>query len=236
MTYTIVAASPETGELGVGIATYSLGVGGYCPFFARSRGAISTQAFANPRLGPVAADALAAGSTVDGALEMLAAADPDFDYRQVCIVSAHGQIAMHTGPSTRDWAGHLIGEGYAVFGNVLAGAATVEAMQAAYESGGDLPFAERLLAAIEAGRGAGGQADASGAHLPERSAALIVRGEDIARDIDLRVDVHVDAVTELRRVYGRYLPYRDYYTLRADDPSNTPAQDAFARDHGLPPD
>ncbi|MEQ9125270.1 MAG: DUF1028 domain-containing protein [Alphaproteobacteria bacterium] len=236
MTFTIVAASPETGEFGVGIATYSLGVGGYCPFFARGKGAISTQAFANPRLGPIAVDALGAGSTVDGALEMLAGADPDFDYRQVCIVGANGQVAMHTGPSTRAWAGHRVGESYAVFGNVLAGAATVDAMQAAYESGGALPFAERLLAAIEAGRDGGGQADASGARLPERSAALIVRGEDIAHDIDLRVDVHGDAVTELRRVYARYLPYRDYYALRADDPANTPAQDVFARDHNLPPD
>ena len=61
MTYTIVARCPETNALGVGIATYSLGVGGYCPFLARGLAALSTQAFANPTLGPIALDALQDG-------------------------------------------------------------------------------------------------------------------------------------------------------------------------------
>ncbi len=231
MTYTVVARCAETGRLGVGIATYSLGVGGYCPFFARGRAALSTQAFANPTLGPVAVDALTAGATVDDVLGRLESADPGFAYRQVCIVDLDGRVAMHTGPSTRPWAGHVVGDGHAVFGNVLAGPATVDAMAAAYGEAAGAPLPERLLLTLEAGRDAGGQAGAGGVHLPERSAALMVQGPDIIEDINLRVDVHDDAVTELRRAYRAYAPYLDYYVLRARDPANTPGQDVWAREN-----
>lgn len=230
MTFTLVARCPETRRLGVGIATYSLGVGGYCPFFARGIAALSTQAFANPALGPMAVAALRSGCTPDAALRELAGGDPGFSYRQVCIVDADGTVAMHTGADTRSWSGHRVGDGFAAFGNVLAGEATVAAMAASYD-GSDGDLAERLLAAIEAGRDAGGQASATGARLPERSAALIVQGDDIVEDLNLRVDLHDDAVTELRRVYAGYAPYLDYYALRARAPAETPPQDVWAKDN-----
>ena len=229
MTFTAIGACPETGRLGIGIATYSLGVGGYCPFFVRGVAALSTQAFANPALGPLAAAALREAPDPDRALRLLAERDPDFDWRQVAIAMADGRIAAHTGARTRPWSGHIAGEGFAVFGNVLAGEATVAAMAAAWRgrAGDELP--ERLLKAVEAGRDAGGQASPDGAHLPERSAALIVRGADIVEDIDLRVDLHDDAVGELRRLWQAYRKYLPYYALRARSPAETPPQDAWAR-------
>ena len=138
---------------------------------------------------------------------------------------------MHTGENCRNWAGHEVGDGYAAFGNVLAGEETVTAIAAAFCQSDELALEERLLRALEAGRDAGGQAGGDGAHLPERSAALVVRGGDIVRDLDLRVDLHDDAVTELRRAYQGYAPYMDYYALRAEDPANTPAQDVWAREN-----
>jgi len=80
MTYTIVAKCPETQRLGVGIATYSLGVGGYCPFLARGRAVMSTQAFANPRLGPLGVAALEKGVSPAETLKLVAASDAGFDY------------------------------------------------------------------------------------------------------------------------------------------------------------
>ena len=229
MTFTALGACPETGRLGIGITTYSLGVGGYCPFFERGVAALSTQAFANPALGPLATAALRQTPDPQGALRLLAAQDPDFDWRQVVIAAADGRIAAHTGPRTRPWSGHITGEGFAVFGNVLAGEATVQAMAAKWRerAGDELP--ERLLAAIEAGRDAGGQASPDGTPLPERSAALIVRGADIVEDIDLRVDLHDDAVGELRRLWEAYRKYLPYYALRARSPAETPPQDVWAR-------
>ncbi len=231
MTFTAIGACPETGRLGIGIATYSLGVGGYCPFFERGVAALSTQAFANPALGPLAVAALREAPDPERALRLLAEQDAGFDWRQVVIAAADGRIAAHTGPHTRPWSGHIAGEGFAVFGNVLAGEATVQAMAAAWRerAGDDLP--ERLLASIEAGRDSGGQASPDGAHLPERSAALIMRGADIVEDLDLRVDLHDDAVGELRRLYDTYRIYLPYYALRARSPAETPPQDVWAREN-----
>jgi uncharacterized Ntn-hydrolase superfamily protein len=231
MTYTILAKCPETDRLGVGIATYSLGVGGYCPFLARGQAVLSTQAFANPKLGPLSLAALGNELSPGETLKHLDGLDPGFAYRQVSIVGADGVVAMHTGNKCRTWAGHEVGDGFAAFGNVLAGAATVAAIAKAYRDGAGRSLDERLLLALEAGRGAGGQAAADGTPLPERSAALVVMGEDITRDINLRVDLHDDAVTELRRVHAGYAPYVDYYALRANDPANTPPQDVWAREN-----
>ena len=229
MTYTIVAKCPETQRLGVGIATYSLGVGGYCPFLARGRAVMSTQAFANPRLGPLGVAALEKGVSPAETLKLVAASDAGFDYRQVCIVGIDGAVEMHTGERCRSWAGHETGEGFAAFGNVLAGAAVIGAIARAFVDSTGQALDERLLRALEAGRAAGGQAAGDGSPLPERSAALIVMDRDITRDINLRVDLHDDAIAELRRVHAGYAPYVDYYALRADDPANTPAQDVWAR-------
>jgi uncharacterized Ntn-hydrolase superfamily protein len=231
MTYTILAKCPETNRLGVGIATYSLGVGGYCPFFERGKAVLSTQAFANPALGPRALEVLAAGGSAAQTLDVVAASDPGFGYRQVSIVSSEGDVAMHTGGKCRSWAGHEIGDGFAAFGNVLAGEATVSAIAEAFRASAGQDLGERLLLALEAGRGAGGQAAADGSRLPERSAALVIQGADITRDINLRVDLHDDAITELRRVHAGYAPYVDYYALRANDPANTPPQDVWAREN-----
>ncbi len=227
MTFTAIGACPDTGRLGIGIATYSLGVGGYCPFFERGVAVLSTQAFANPALGPLATAALRESPDPDRTLRLLVDRDEGFDWRQVVIAAADGRVAAHTGPHTRPWSGHITGEGFAVFGNVLAGEAVVEAMAAAWRAADDLP--ERLLAAIEAGRDAGGQASPDGTPLPERSAALIVRGADIVEDIDLRVDLHEDAVGALRRLYDTYRTYLPYYALRARAPAETPPQDVWAR-------
>jgi len=231
MTYTIVAKCPDTDRLGVGIATYSLGVGGYCPFLVRGRAVMSTQAFANPRLGPLGVASLEKGISPAETLGHLAASDAGFDYRQVCIVGIDGAVEMHTGHRCRTWAGHEIGAGFAAFGNVLAGADVVAAIAQAFVDSAAETLDERLLLALEAGRVAGGQAAADGSPLPERSAALIVMDRDITRDINLRVDLHDDAITELRRIHAGYAPYIDYYALRADDPANTPAQDIWARDN-----
>ena len=231
MTYTIVARCQETDALGIGIATFSLGVGGYCPFLERGVAAFSTQAFANPTLGPIALDALRGGSSPDNVVTLLAQSDPGFSYRQVAIVSKTGPVAMHTGENCRAYAGHSVGEGYAAFGNVLTGEHVVYAIANAFEASNGQRLDERLMQALEAGRDAGGQASGDGAHLAERSAALIIQGADIVEDINLRVDLHDDAVSELRRVHTGYAPYLAYYQLRARDPENTPAQDVWAREN-----
>ena len=164
-------------------------------------------------------------------LERLGRSDAGFEYRQVVILAAGGTAAAHTGARCRRWAGHRVGAGFAVFGNVLAGPPVVDAMAAAARAAAGAPLGERLLQVLEAGRDAGGQQTETGEHLAERSAALMVKGEDIVEDLDLRVDVSACAIEDLRRAYEAYAPYLPYYALRARDPANTPAQDVWAREH-----
>ncbi|MBM3945534.1 MAG: DUF1028 domain-containing protein, partial [SAR202 cluster bacterium] len=208
-----------------GVATYSLGVGGYCPIVREGVAAVSSQAFANPWLGKTAMRLLESSDSPETVLEKLQADDPHFEFRQVGIVAHSGRAACHTGANTRAKRGHVLGDGYVAMGNVLGNDAVVREMAAAFESSEGRELEERLLKALEAGRAAGGQG-----HLNERSAALIVSpldGSDMG--VDLRVDVHQSAVEEIRRVWSEYRPYREYYNLRANQPHLTPPQEQWAR-------
>ena len=202
MTYTVIARCPRGGQLGIGIATYSLAVGGYCPAIRGGLGAVSTQAFVNLKLGTLALRLLRQGFAPAKVLAELIDDDPNFAYRQVGVVDATGRTAVHTGENTRPWSGHLTGEGYIAMGNVLAGEGVLAAMAAAFEAGPDEDLDERLLRTLEAGRDAGGQQTADGTHLNERSAAVITHGHRDYGHIDLRVDAHDTAVEELRRVHS----------------------------------
>ncbi|MBT7977266.1 MAG: DUF1028 domain-containing protein, partial [Rhodospirillaceae bacterium] len=156
MTYTVLAHCPRSGQLGIGIATYSLAVGGYCPAIRGSLGAVSTQAFVNLKLGSLALRLLEQGFAPTKVLAELMEDDPQIAYRQVGIVDASGATAVHTGENTRPWSGHLTGDGYIVMGNVLAGEVVLQAMAAAFEAASGEDLDERLLRTLEAGRDAGG--------------------------------------------------------------------------------
>ena len=219
-TFTILARCPHSAALGVAIATYSLGVGGYCPAINPQAGVLTSQAFADPRLRPIGMQILESGSSAAQALHGMQNADPYPDYRQIGIVDAQGNVAAYTGPKARDWAGHETGVGYVAMGNVMVGPQVVAAMARTFESTEPEGLEERLLRSIEAGRDAGGQPEG------QRSAALIVyRVEESYPWMDLRVDAHDEPVGELRRVYELYQPMAEYYYyLRPQDPANTPTQ------------
>jgi uncharacterized Ntn-hydrolase superfamily protein len=228
MTYTIIARCPRTGQLGIGIATYSLAVGGYCPFIKPGVAAVSSQASANPALGSKALKLLEEGLPPDQVLARLRDGDRYFDFRQVGIVTAGGVVSVHSGSRTRPWSGHASGDGFVAMGNWLAGERVAQAMAEAFQDGGET-LHERLLRAIEAGRDAGGQVNPQGEHLMERSAALVVYENNPYPMLDLRVDAHDTAVQELRRIHALYAPYIEYYRLRATKPEGLPLQDEWAR-------
>jgi uncharacterized Ntn-hydrolase superfamily protein len=229
LTYTILGHCERTGQLGVGIATYSLGVGGYCPLLKTGVAALVCQAYGDPRLRAPAMLLLEEGHEPSAVLERLPRLDGFFDYRQVGIVDRRGRAAAWTGPKARPWAGHEAGPGYVALGNVLAGPRVIEAMAHAFVDAPALELNERLLRSLEAGREAGGQ-QLGGDHKAERSAALIVHDRDEYALMDLRVDAHATAIEELRRVRDAYLPYVEYYNLRVKDPPNTPSPDTWLTD------
>ncbi len=231
MTYTVIGRCPRTGNLGIGIATYSLAVGTTCPWFAPGCGALSTQAFTNPDLGPAGVELLGAGRGPEEVLSELRRLDAEFEYRQVGVIDLSGSAAAHSGEKIRQWAGHVIGDGVITMGNGLAGAGVIEAMAGAFAEGESLELAGRLMSALEAGLDAGGQEPSPGNHLPERSAVLLVYGPGPVALTDLRVDLHDDAVGGLRRTFEMYSTYEPYYEQRHRDPGRLQAQEDWTREN-----
>jgi uncharacterized Ntn-hydrolase superfamily protein len=226
MTFTLVARCPGTGQMGIGIATYSIGVGLYCNGLRANVGATMTQAFVNQGNNTLALRLLAQGFSPGRVLEELSANDPDFAYRQIAVIDRNGQAVAYSGPKTRGWSGHKVGDGYVAMGNVLAGPKVVDAIAAAYEAHAGESFERRLLRAMEAGRDSGGQVGNDG-HLTERSAGIFVYGAYDHAEIDLRVDLHDKAIDELRRAFEEYELYRGYYRDRGKNPRDAVPQDVF---------
>jgi uncharacterized Ntn-hydrolase superfamily protein len=194
-TFSITARCPRTGMLGIAVATRVPAVGAAVPHARAGVGAIATQAWTNPYLGMDGLDLLGAGASPEEVRAALVAWDPDIERRQFAIVDAAGRATAFTGGETHAFAGHRVGEGVAVAGNLLAGPAVLEAMEAAFLATPDADLADRLLAALVAGEAAGG--DRRG----RQSAAVRVVDREAYAFVDLRVDEHEDPIPELRRVY-----------------------------------
>ncbi len=218
MTYSIVAANPETGELGVAVASKFIAAGSVVPWVKLGVGAVATQSWANMKLGPLILALLEEGYSPERAVKTLLSTDPRASMRQVGVVNAKGEAYAYTGKDCIEYAGHIVGDGYAVQGNILTGPEVLEAMARAYESTrGEL--VDKLLAALEAGDRAGG--DRRG----KQSAAIVVYKpcggyggceEGVGRYVDLRVDDHPEPVQELKRLFRIW----EITILEREDPSD----------------
>lgn len=198
-TFSIVARDIASGDLGVAVQSRRFNVGAVVPWAEAGVGAVATQAFAEPGYGPRALELLRAGVAAGQALDRLLAADPGAAVRQVAVVDARGEVAVHTGAGCIPFAGHRAGDGFAVQGNLLATDRVCDAMARAFERAqGALP--SRLLAALEAGQTAGG--DARGR---ESAALFVVRSVSESepwrnRAVDIRVENHRKPIAELQRL------------------------------------
>ena len=201
-TFSIVAADPTTGEVGCAVQSKYFAIGAVTPWVRAGVGAVATQAMGVvARNGQRALSELAAQVDPAAALDQALAEDADRELRQLGAVSADGRAAAFTGRDCSEWAGHLVGDGFAVQGNMLANADVLAAMRSAFL---DVlaPLPERMVAALEAGQAAGG--DRRG----QQAAALVVEQlgaakrsrEGIDRVCDLRVDDHPEPIVELRRL------------------------------------
>jgi uncharacterized Ntn-hydrolase superfamily protein len=212
-TYSIVARDAGTGELGVAVQSHWFSVGAVVPWAESGVGAVATQSIVDPAYGPLGLALMRAGKTAPEALAALLAGDPGREVRQVGMVDARGGVATHTGKMDIPAAGGQAGAGYVVQANLMEKPTVWGAMARAFESArGDL--AERMLAALDAGQGEGG--DIRGV---QSAAILVVRGTSTGRPwadkvFDLRVEDHPEPLKELRRLVG---VQRAYYHMSAGD-------------------
>jgi len=198
MTWSILARD-ASGAFGIAIASRFFGVGGLCPHVESGVGALSTQALVNPLYARPGMRLLAQGTPPAEIVRVLTDADAGRDHRQLHMIDARGRSAAHTGTACIDWCGHLAGDNYSIAGNMLVGPGVLSATAAAYERAATLPFAERLLAALDAGEAAGG--DKRG----KQAAALLIVTTEEYPFLDLRVDDHEDPLRELCRLYDKSL-------------------------------
>ncbi len=214
MTWSIVARDPSSGLLGIAVSSRVVAVGALCPMIRPGIGALSSQSYTSPIAGARMLDALAEGLEDTAAFARALDGDDGHMWRQIHGVDARGTAFAHTGASCIDWCGHWTGDSVSIAGNMLAGPQVLDATVEAWTTGVDRPFADRLLTALEAGQGAGG--DKRG----RQSAALLVRAGEVHAEVDLRVDEHPDPVAELRRIFDLFWierrPYLATLPTRSD--------------------
>lgn len=225
-TFTIVGRCERTGLLGIALTSSPLSAAARCIFIKANVGAISTQAYTNPALGPLGLRLLEMGFSAEKVIAELKATDPSFEYRQIGIVDQTGRSAVFTGEKTLDTRGHIAKRNMVAMGNYLVSDAVVPAMAAAFESSQDEILEERLMRALEAGKAAGGE------KAGQLSSGLVVTGRESYARTDLRVDMYDrptgpgdDAVSELRRIVDQYKPLIPYYEERPTNPMIGPWRD-----------
>ncbi|MBT3331925.1 MAG: DUF1028 domain-containing protein [Rhodospirillaceae bacterium] len=232
MTWSIIARDVETGALGIAAASRFFALGAVVPWIKSGVGAVATQAMVNPMLGPAVLDRLAAGDTVDAALDVAWGDDDGDNVRQIHVLDKAGNRAAHTGNDCVDWCGDIGGVNISVAGNMLVGPKVLQASLVEYNDKTALPFAERLLAALLAGDQAGG--DKRG----RQSAVLKIYTSEVYPDWDIRVDDHPNAPTELARIYAVgqevYAGFKDFMPSSAN-PAGVTDQEKLAAMREKPP-
>ena len=200
-TFSIVAYDPGRKEWGVAVQSKFLAAGAVVCWARAGAGAVATQSFANLQYGPEGLHMMKAGKSAEETIQALTGPDENKVLRQVGMVDASGQAASFTGDECNDWAGGIVGEGFACQGNILI-PGTVEAMTERFEArrGGEGELADWLVEALAAGQAAGG--DSRGR---QSAAVLVVRegggyGGNNDRYLDLRVDDHPEPIAELARI------------------------------------
>lgn len=198
-TFSIVARDPKTGQLGVAVQSHWFAVGSLCPWAEAGVGTIATQSLVDPGYGALGLNLLRSGRSAQETLAELLARDENHENRQVAMVDARGQVAVHSGRNCIAEAGHLSGDGWSVQANMMKNPSVWPAMADTFQAAtGDL--AERMMAALLAAQQAGG--DIRG----KQSAALLVVDEKKTEKpwehvlFNIRVDDHPEPLAELQRL------------------------------------
>lgn len=217
MTFSLVARCAETGMFGVAISSSSPAVAARCSYARAGIGAVASQNITDPALGPMALDLMEAGLGAAQVIGEIRAQARFVDYRQVLVVDALGQTAIHSGPRALGIWAEAQGPDVAAGGNLLADAGVPQAMVDGFlTSKGHI--GDRLIAAMRAGLGAGGEAG------PVHSSGLRIVDKVSWPVADLRCD-WTDAcpIEQLAQLWDIYKPQLDAYVQRALDPRSAPS-------------
>ena len=224
MTFSLLARCADTGRFGMVIASSSPAVAARCAHARAGVGVVASQNITDPALGPRVLDLMQAGLAAADAVARLVGKVPHMDWRQVMAVDAAGGTAAHSGAQTLGVWGEASGVGVVAGGNLLMSPDVPAAMVAAFAAvAGDL--GDRLIAALLAGRDAGGEAG------PVHSAGLLMVDRESWPVASLRCDWSDEArpIEAVARAWQVYAPQMAAYVQRAKDPR-------AAQSYGVPGD
>lgn len=200
-TFSIVAYDPIRKEWGVAVQSKFLACAAVVSWAEAGAGAVATQSYANIAYGPDGLALMQQEISAEETIKILTSADEQREQRQVGVVDRQGQAAAFTGSGCHNWAGHIVGDGFACQGNILI-PGTVEAMAARFEQARNGPgeLADWLVDTLAAGQAAGG--DKRGR---QAAGVLVVRenggyGGNNDRYLDLRVDDDPYPIKKLQKL------------------------------------
>jgi uncharacterized Ntn-hydrolase superfamily protein len=217
VTFSLIGRCERTGMLGGVVASSSPAVAARC-VRARARvGAACTQNLSDPSLGPALLDRLELGRSAEQALAEVVAEAPHVGYRQLAAVDAGGGAATFSGEHTLGRHAERAAPGCAAAGNLLGDEDVPGAMVEAFLADPSAHLGDRLFAALEAGRDAGGEEG------PVHSCGMVVADRFPWYVVDLRVDWRDDdPIEELERLWALWKPQIEAYMTRALDPASAP--------------
>jgi uncharacterized Ntn-hydrolase superfamily protein len=198
-TFSILAVDPESGSVGMAVASKYPAVGKVVGYVRAGVGGICTQHHHVPAWGEPALDALQQGKSPEVVIADLLRDDPGRELRQLAVIDMTGRAAQHNptaAPERSFYWGSMAGRFYCCQGNTLAGRGVITEMARAYEeTTGSL--ADRLMAALVAGECAGGD------HRGKLAAGIRVAKTGVEGNwFELYVDESDNAVIDLAQKYA----------------------------------
>jgi uncharacterized Ntn-hydrolase superfamily protein len=217
VTFSLAARCRRTGMFGVVVTSSSPAVAARCAQARAGVGAACTQNITDPSLGHRLLDALAAGLDAQKALDRVVAEAPYAEFRQLSVVDVTGNTAAYSGERTLGRHRTAQGRDAVAAGNLLADEAVPQAMVDAFAADPDAHLGDRLLAALSAGRAAGGEEG------PVRSCGVVIVDKVSWPVTDLRVDWSEDPISDLAEAWAVWKPQAEDYVTRALNPSTAPS-------------
>ena len=216
MTFSLAGRCERSGRFGIVISSSSPAVAARCAHVRAGVGAACTQNITDPRLGPALLGHLDRGLTSRSAMARLVRDTGNIEYRQLTVIDALGDTAVHSGAHVLGLHASAQGTDAVAAGNLLAADSVPAEMVLAFEAGTGNDLGDRLIAALQAGLAAGGEAG------PVHSAGLLIAGEVEWAETDLRVDWSDDPIGQLAALWRLWRPQAADYLRRALAPAEAP--------------
>tara|TARA_B100000745_G_scaffold197324_1_gene130045 strand:+ start:102 stop:797 length:696 start_codon:yes stop_codon:yes gene_type:complete len=225
MTFSILAKDPNTKEIGIAIATYSLAVGATCPYFIKGKAVITSQSSTNPKIGQRIKKLIENKKDPENAFNSSIKEDPFYNFRQVALLTFENKPLVFTGNEVKKYCGSVIGNNCIAIGNYLAGKNVLDSMIENFENkNNNMPLGEKLILSLLSAKKSGGQKSLEGNQLPERSACIIVSSIEELFPVNLRIDSSSNPISDISDLYSEYLGMHNYYLKRASNPKDLPPQ------------